>query len=78
MPDHNGVVRRAAKVITIGRKRVPVEVRDALIEFALLLCPDADTEIILEYLRKNNSMSIVEELKGKNWRGVNTKKARKT
>jgi hypothetical protein len=53
----------------IGKKRVTAEATDKFIELALYECPEADAEIIREYLRKNNTMDIVDELKAENWRG---------
>lgn len=52
----------------IGKKRVPAEALDKFIELARQECPEADAEIIREYLRKSNARGILDELKADNWR----------
>ncbi|SDF97007.1 hypothetical protein SAMN05216337_10968 [Bradyrhizobium brasilense] len=49
-------------------RRVPTEAVDAFIDIALEVYPEASKEIVLEHIRKNNSLPIEEALKGPNWR----------
>lgn len=51
---------------TIGRKRLPDEVMERFIVLALEIAPEASPNIIREYIRRNNTLDIVDELKSRN------------